>query len=96
MEVILASAFGRAVDIQRGESDDLTGTAYTISQSMGEGQLTSRESLYLIFSELYFYTCLRVIMLYACMHSRQLSLGCSVGKIRFSPLAKGGLMAIHE
>ena len=51
MEVILATAFGRAIDIQRGESDDLTETAYTISQAMGEGQLTSREMLFLIFSQ---------------------------------------------
>ena len=51
MEVILATAFGRAMDIQRGESDDLTETAYTISQAMGEGQLTSREMLFLIFSQ---------------------------------------------
>lgn len=55
MEVILATAFGRAVDIQRGESDDLTQTTYTISQSMGEGQLTSREMMYMIFSEFYFH-----------------------------------------
>ena len=54
MEVILATAFGRAVDIQRGESDDLTETAYTISKSMGEGQLTSREMIYMIFSEFFY------------------------------------------
>ena len=51
MEMILATAFGRAVDIQRGESDNLTETAYTISKLMGEGQLTSREMIYMIFSE---------------------------------------------
>ena len=51
MEMILATAFGREVNIQRGESDDLTETAHTISQSMAEGQLTSREMVYLIFSE---------------------------------------------
>jgi hypothetical protein len=53
MEVILATAFGREVDIQRGESDDLTEATYAISQSLGEGQLTSREMMYLIFSQFY-------------------------------------------
>ena len=51
METILATAFGREVNIQRGESDGLTKTAYTISNLMTEGQLTSREILHLIFSE---------------------------------------------
>ena len=51
METILATAFGREVNIQRGESDGLTKTAYTITHLMTEGQLTSREILYLIFSE---------------------------------------------
>lgn len=51
METILAAAFGREVDIQRGESDGLTKTTYTITQMMTEGKLTSREVIYLIFSE---------------------------------------------
>lgn len=51
METILATAFGREVNVQRGESDELSRTAYTISRLMGEGQLTSREMVYMIFSK---------------------------------------------
>ena len=81
MEVILATAFGRAVDIQRGESDELTETAYHISQFLSEGQLTSREMMYLISSE--FFWLLVSMTIFLCVHIffnyRQLSMGCSFG-----------------
>lgn len=82
MEVILATAFGRAIDIQRGESDDLTEIAYTISQSMGEGQLTSREMLYLIFSQFLF-------KFRQCSHSWYYYVICTSGNLPWAiPLSR--------
>ena len=52
METILATAFGRNVDIQRGEADELTKAAHSIFQQLEEGQLTSGDMLTMLFSKL--------------------------------------------
>ena len=41
METLLATAFGRAIDIQRGQSDELTKAAATLFKSLHEGENTS-------------------------------------------------------
>lgn len=97
METILATAFGREVNIQRGESDELTKTAYTISQLMGEGELTSREMIYMIFSELVFLqlTCVHESVINI-LYCRQSAMGCSVGTAHFCSLLKRRPLEVHE
>ena len=51
MEIVFATAFGRIIDIQRGESDEMTKIANDQFQQMQEGQLTSREGLVMLISE---------------------------------------------
>ena len=51
MEIILATAFGRMIDIQRGESDELTKVTDERFRQMDEGQLTSRDGLVMVISE---------------------------------------------
>ena len=41
METLLATAFGRVIDIQRGQSDHLTKSAAEIFSSAQEGKKTS-------------------------------------------------------
>ena len=50
METILAVAFGRVVDLQRGEADQLTDAFVTLFSS--EGEWSSFEFLILLLSEL--------------------------------------------
>ena len=52
METILATAFGRIIDVQRGESDELTKAANERFRQMDEGRLTSRDVLVMMISEL--------------------------------------------
>ena len=52
METILATAFGRVVDIQRGESDDLTRAVDSIFRSLQEGGSLDGATLITLFSEL--------------------------------------------
>ena len=52
METILATAFGRVVDIQRGESDDLTRAVDSIFRGLQEGESSSETTLTTLFSEL--------------------------------------------
>ena len=65
METILATAFGWAIDIQRGESDDLTRAVDDFFISIQEGEFFDANVLVSLFSELYngehrgiFLTCL--------------------------------------
>ena len=51
METILATAFGRKIDIQGGEADQLTKVAKTFFSQAEEGQLASREVLVMLNSE---------------------------------------------
>ena len=51
METILATAFGRKIDIQGGEADELTRVAKTFFTQAEEGQLASRDILILLNSE---------------------------------------------
>ena len=51
MEIVFATAFGRIIDIQRGESDEMAKIANDQFQQMQEGQLTSREGLVMLISE---------------------------------------------
>lgn len=51
METILATAFGRVIDIQRGESDQLTEAAAAVFSSAHEGKKTSMMYLGMILSE---------------------------------------------
>ena len=51
METILATAFGRIVNIQRGESDELTKAANDLFRRAEEGNLTSRGSLVVLISK---------------------------------------------
>ena len=44
METILATAFGRVVNVQRGESDDLTKAAHDRFRALEEGRSTSLET----------------------------------------------------
>ena len=52
METMLASAFGRQVDIQRGEADELIKAAEYVFEQLKEGQL-SRDALVVITSEFF-------------------------------------------
>ena len=54
METILATAFGRKVDVQGGEADELTNAAKSFFSQAEEGQLASREVLVMLNSEWYF------------------------------------------
>ena len=51
METILATAFGRVVDIQRGESDDMTAAANNQFRQLEEGKATSAEFLLVLMSK---------------------------------------------
>ena len=51
METILATAFGRVVDIQRGESDDLTRAVDSIFRGVQEGGSLDGATLITLFSE---------------------------------------------
>ena len=51
METILATAFGRKIDIQGGEADELTRVAKTFFTQAEEGQLASRDILLMLNSE---------------------------------------------
>ena len=51
METILATAFGRKVDVQGGEADELTNAAKSFFSQAEEGQLASREVLVMLNSE---------------------------------------------
>ena len=51
METILATAFGRRIDIQRGEADELTRVARTFFSQAEEGQVASRDVLVMLNSE---------------------------------------------
>ena len=52
METILATAFGRKINIQGGEADELTRVAKTFFTQSEEGQLASRDVLIMLNSEL--------------------------------------------
>ena len=51
METILATAFGRKVDVQGGEADELTNAVKSFFSHAEEGQLASREVLIMLNSE---------------------------------------------
>ena len=51
METILATAFGRVVNVQRGESDELTKAAHARFRQLEEGQSTSRETVVMLTSK---------------------------------------------
>ena len=51
METILATAFGRVMDIQRGESDELTSAVDSLFIGVQEGQLMNASILITILSE---------------------------------------------
>lgn len=51
LEIILATAFGRAIDIQRGESDDLTKAVDFMFRSVVEGESLNQAAIILILSE---------------------------------------------
>ena len=51
METILATAFGRVIDIQRGESDDLTRAVDSIFRGVQEGGSLDGAALISLFSE---------------------------------------------
>ena len=55
METILATAFGRKVDVQGGEADELTKAAKSFFTQAEEGQLSSRELLVMLNSESFFH-----------------------------------------
>lgn len=48
----MATAFGRIIDVQRGESDELTKAANERFRQLDEGRLTSRDVLVMMISEL--------------------------------------------
>ena len=50
LEVILASAFGRSIDIQRGEADDLTKAVKSIFVLFQEGQKMSLDMILMLYS----------------------------------------------
>ena len=52
METILATAFGRVLNIQRGEGDQLTEVASLVFAGAQEGQTTTTAFVTLILSEL--------------------------------------------
>ena len=51
METILATAFGRRINIQRGEADELTRVVGTFFSQSAEGQVASRDVLVMLNSE---------------------------------------------
>ncbi len=51
MESILANAFGRSIDIQGGEADELTKVAQTFFEQSEEGKLVSRDMLVMLASK---------------------------------------------
>jgi hypothetical protein len=52
METILATAFGRVVDIQRGESDDLTKAVDSIFRGLQEGGSSDGATLISLISKI--------------------------------------------
>ena len=72
METILATAFGCAVNVQGGESDELTKAANIIFRSLDEGSATNLHLLIVLsskflhrwMSSLYMYTCIVHCFLY--------------------------------
>ena len=65
METILATAFGRKVDVQGGEADELTNAAKSFFSQAEEGQLASREVLIMLNSEWYFQFIIIIIIISA-------------------------------
>ena len=60
METMLASAFGRQVEIQRGEADELTKAAKYMFEQLKEGKL-SRDAVVVITSEcIFYYPCIQI------------------------------------
>ena len=55
METILAIAFGRVIDLQRGESDQLTEAARAMFRGGEEGKSTSLAPILLILSKPFLY-----------------------------------------
>ncbi len=53
MESILSTAFGRVIDIQKGESSNITKAAARIFSSTNEGSILSIELVTLLFSKFY-------------------------------------------
>ena len=51
METILATAFGRRINIQQGEADELTRVVGTFFSQSAEGQVASRDVLVMLNSE---------------------------------------------
>ena len=51
METILAAAFGRVIDIQKGKSDELTRSAAVIFESAHEKKLSSLTFLVMFLSK---------------------------------------------
>lgn len=83
METILATAFGRKVDVQGGEADELTNAAKSFFSQAEEGQLASRDVLVMLNSE--WFSC--IIILYISVSPP--ILGSLIGQI-----AKKGV--VHE
>ena len=52
METILATAFDHVIDIQRGESDELTRAVDSIFRGIQEGGSLDEDALISLFSEL--------------------------------------------
>ena len=52
METILATAFGRVVNIQQGESDKLTKAAHAQFQHLEEGSATATDTVILVTSKI--------------------------------------------
>ena len=50
METILATFFGRLVNIQQGESDELTKVARELFERAEEGKSTSRDTVIMLIS----------------------------------------------
>ena len=61
MEIIIASAFGRIIDIQRGESDELVEAAKAIFSGTSEGQQLSIERLVFVTSN---FPCIQPLLRY--------------------------------
>ena len=51
METILATAFGRVIDVQRGDSDELTMAVDSIFRGVQEGQSLDASSIILVLSK---------------------------------------------
>ena len=51
METILATAFGRVINVQGGESDELTKAAYNQFRMFEQGKATSPQALIVLLSE---------------------------------------------